>query len=309
MGVAGRDPLPVRVPLLEEDWDHFAPLMESAVHRVPALEETGIHNGPDSFTPDNQFILGEAPEVRGLLRRRRLQLGRHRDGRRRRSGAGRVDRRGRADPRPDQCRRTPLRALQRQQPVAARPGRPRCSGCTTPSRGPTARCVRRGRSAARPSTPTSSRPTPTSAARWAGSAPTSSRPPARPDDRVLLGQAELAALDRTPSSAPPARTSPCSTRRRSRSTFSPVRTPKPLQWLCTADVAVPVGPYRLHRDAQRARHLRVGRHPDPRRVGRVLSLVSSSATTERDQDHITRRFPSACTRRSSTSPRSTPCSG
>lgn len=55
--------------LLDEDWDQFAVLMESAVHRVPALESSGIkkfYNGPESFTPDNQFILGEAPEVRGF---------------------------------------------------------------------------------------------------------------------------------------------------------------------------------------------------------------------------------------------------
>ncbi len=63
-------PHPFEFSLLEEDWEHFAPLMESAVHRVPALEETGIrkfYNGPESFTPDNQFILGEAPEVRGFF--------------------------------------------------------------------------------------------------------------------------------------------------------------------------------------------------------------------------------------------------
>jgi 4-methylaminobutanoate oxidase (formaldehyde-forming) len=41
--------------------------MESALHRIPALHHTGIrkfYNGPESFTPDNQFILGEAPELR-----------------------------------------------------------------------------------------------------------------------------------------------------------------------------------------------------------------------------------------------------
>jgi 4-methylaminobutanoate oxidase (formaldehyde-forming) len=44
--------------------------MDSALHRIPALEETGIrkfYNGPESFTPDNQFLLGETPEVRGLF--------------------------------------------------------------------------------------------------------------------------------------------------------------------------------------------------------------------------------------------------
>ena len=63
-------PYPFEFALLEEDWDHFSILMENAVLRVPALEETGIrkfYNGPESFTPDNQFILGEAPEVQGFF--------------------------------------------------------------------------------------------------------------------------------------------------------------------------------------------------------------------------------------------------
>src|SRR6202034_3019943 len=56
--------------LLDEDWDHFSILMDNAVARIPALAETGIrkiYNGPESFTPDNQFILGEAPEVAGFF--------------------------------------------------------------------------------------------------------------------------------------------------------------------------------------------------------------------------------------------------
>ncbi len=60
-------PYPFEFQLLEEDWDHFAILMDSAVHRIPALAEAGIkmfYNGPESFTPDNQFLLGEAPELR-----------------------------------------------------------------------------------------------------------------------------------------------------------------------------------------------------------------------------------------------------
>lgn len=63
-------PHPFEFTLLEEDWEHFSVLMESAVHRVPALGEAGIrkfYNGPESFTPDNQFILGEAPELRNFF--------------------------------------------------------------------------------------------------------------------------------------------------------------------------------------------------------------------------------------------------
>jgi 4-methylaminobutanoate oxidase (formaldehyde-forming) len=63
-------PYPFEFRLLDEDWDHFSILMESAVARIPALAETGIkkfYNGPESFTPDNQFILGEAPELRNFF--------------------------------------------------------------------------------------------------------------------------------------------------------------------------------------------------------------------------------------------------
>jgi len=51
--------------LLNNDWDHFEPLMEQAIARVPALAEAGVKqmlNGPESFTPDGNFILGAAPE-------------------------------------------------------------------------------------------------------------------------------------------------------------------------------------------------------------------------------------------------------
>ena len=63
-------PYPFEFQLLEEDWDHFSLLMDSAIHRIPALARTGIrkfYNGPESFTPDNQFILGPAPEVRNYF--------------------------------------------------------------------------------------------------------------------------------------------------------------------------------------------------------------------------------------------------
>ena len=55
--------------LLDPDWDHFEQLMGPAMDRVPALEQAGIKqliNGPESFTPDGNFILGEAPELKGF---------------------------------------------------------------------------------------------------------------------------------------------------------------------------------------------------------------------------------------------------
>jgi heterotetrameric sarcosine oxidase gamma subunit len=63
-------PYPFEFQLLAEDWDHFSVLMENAIERIPVLATTGmkkLYNGPESFTPDNQFILGEAPEVRNFF--------------------------------------------------------------------------------------------------------------------------------------------------------------------------------------------------------------------------------------------------
>ena len=63
-------PYPFEFQLLGEDWEHFAPLMEQAQRRIPALREAGIkkfYNGPESFTPDNQFIAGEAPGLRNFF--------------------------------------------------------------------------------------------------------------------------------------------------------------------------------------------------------------------------------------------------
>ena len=55
--------------LFEDDWDHFEQHMSEALARVPALEKTGIKkmiNGPESFTPDGNFILGAAPELKNF---------------------------------------------------------------------------------------------------------------------------------------------------------------------------------------------------------------------------------------------------
>jgi len=54
-----------------EDFDHFEPILEKAVARMSLPAEAGIHiffNGPESFTPDDRYYLGEAPELRGLRR-------------------------------------------------------------------------------------------------------------------------------------------------------------------------------------------------------------------------------------------------
>ena len=55
---------------LPEDWDHFMPILEDAMRRIPALERTGIRKffcGPESFTPDDRYLLGEAHELAGFF--------------------------------------------------------------------------------------------------------------------------------------------------------------------------------------------------------------------------------------------------
>ena len=52
---------------LPEDWEHFEPVMEKALNRLPSLEHIGIQlffNGPESFTPDDRYLLGEAPNLK-----------------------------------------------------------------------------------------------------------------------------------------------------------------------------------------------------------------------------------------------------
>jgi 4-methylaminobutanoate oxidase (formaldehyde-forming) len=56
--------------LLPEDWDQFEPMLENALHRLPCLADADVRmllNGPESFTPDGSFLLGESAETRGLF--------------------------------------------------------------------------------------------------------------------------------------------------------------------------------------------------------------------------------------------------
>jgi 4-methylaminobutanoate oxidase (formaldehyde-forming) len=56
--------------LFDDDWDHFEQHMSQAIARIPALETAGVKqmiNGPESFTPDGNFILGVAPECENMF--------------------------------------------------------------------------------------------------------------------------------------------------------------------------------------------------------------------------------------------------
>ncbi len=56
--------------LLPEDWEKFQEPLAQGLHRIPGLKAAGFSrfvNGPESFTPDNNFLLGETPELAGLF--------------------------------------------------------------------------------------------------------------------------------------------------------------------------------------------------------------------------------------------------
>ena len=55
---------------LPEDWDHLGPFYEGVIERMPVLADAGIRLhfcGPESFTPDGQYHLGEAPNLRNYF--------------------------------------------------------------------------------------------------------------------------------------------------------------------------------------------------------------------------------------------------
>lgn len=55
---------------LPADFDHIEPLLEMAAERMPVLNNVGIQlffNGPESFTPDDRYLLGESPEIKNLF--------------------------------------------------------------------------------------------------------------------------------------------------------------------------------------------------------------------------------------------------
>ena len=213
-------PYPFEFQLLEEDWDHFAILMDSAIARIPVLAETGIkmfYNGPESFTPDNQFILGEAPELRNFF----VAAGFNSVGIASAGGAGRALAEWIIEGEPG----LDLSAVDIRRFAASTgttsgctTGSARSWACTTPCRGRTASWPAPGRSADPRRITCSSRPTRASAARWAGSGRTSSRRPVSPPASSTAGASRTGSPGPRPSSAPPAPASPCSTRRASPST-------------------------------------------------------------------------------------------
>ena len=262
--------------------------MDSALHRVPgaaADRHQEVYNGPESFTPDNQFILGEAPGFRGFFVGGRVQLGRHRLGAA--APAGRwPSGSSRASPTSDLTavdirRFAPFNANNRWLRDRVGEVLGLHYAVPWPNRElATARPFRRS-----PAPSPARRPGACFGSKMGWERPNVFAPPGRgPRHRVLLGRPELAAPGRGRAARDPGARGASSTRPRSPSTWSPGRDAEPaLQWLCTADVAVQPGRAVYTGHAERARHLRVRPDRDPAFRNWSSCWSASAATTERDK--------------------------
>ena len=165
-------PEPFEFQLLPEDWDQFDILMRNAVHRVPAMESVGVkkfYNGPESFTPDHNFIMGLAPELDNYF----VLAGFNSSGIAFSGGAGKAlaewivagEPEPGPEPRSTSAGSRPCRATSAGCAAGCR----RSSGCTSPWPGRTASRRARAGCAARPCITCSRRRARASAPRWAGS--------------------------------------------------------------------------------------------------------------------------------------------
>ena len=296
VGVARRAAVPVRVPAAGRG---LGPLRRADGQRAAPDPGAGADRDQEVLQRPGELHPGQPVHPRRgagaaeLLRRRRLQLGRHRLGGRGRAGARPVDRRRRAGHRPDRGRHPPVRAVQRQHPLAARPGRRGARPALRDRAGRTGSWRRRGRSAAR---------LPTTCCAEASACFGSKMGWERANFFAPAGQPPVieyswdkqnwhALVGRRAAWRPAQRVAVFDQTSFSKYLVTGPDAEAALQWLCTNDVAVAARPDRLHRHAQRPRHLRVRHHRD-QAVARPSSCWSASAaTTERDADHIRRRMP------------------
>ena len=288
-------PYPFEFQLLDEDWEHFSVLMESALHRLPGAR---AHRHPQVLQRARELhprqpvhARASRPSVAGFF----VGAGFNSVGIASAGGAGRALAEwvvaGRAAGGPRAGRPPPVRAVPREHAVAARAGLRRCSGCTTPCRGRTAS-----------STPAAAVPL-LARARPAGGrrgvvrlqdglgaaqllrAAGVARPTAR---HLRLGPPALARLGRRRAARHP----------RGRRAVRPdvVRQAARARPRRAGPAAPglrrrrrPAGGLgRLHRRAQRARRLRGRRHGRPGSADDEWLLVTSAASPVRDADWLRR---------------------
>ena len=172
------------------DWDRMGPYLEKAMARVPVSLEAGVRKffcGPESFTPDLQPVVGEAPELQQLLRRGRPQLDRHPHRRRPRPGAGALDRRRPPGHRRHRHQHRPAAPLPGQPRVPAHPHRRVARAWSTSATTRPGRCRPRAAPSSRRCTTGWPRAARTSATSAAGRAPTGTPPEgAEPERRAAV---------------------------------------------------------------------------------------------------------------------------
>ena len=286
-------PYPFEFQLLDEDWDHFAILMDSAIARIPVLAETGIkmfYNGPESFTPDNQFILGEAPELRNFF----VAAGFNSVGIASAGGAGRALAEWIVEGEPG----LDLSAVDIRRFAAFNGNNQWLHDRVSEVLGLhyAVPWPNRELASARPFRRSPAYHLLKQANAGFGSKMGWERanffapPGQRPGHRVRLGAAELAALVLGRAARRPHRRRPVRPDLFSKYLLTGRDAEQVLQWLCTADVAV--SPGRTVYTGMLNAH---GTYEADITVTRLSAdeflLVSSAATTERDKDHITRRMP------------------
>ena len=174
---------------------------------MPLLGEAGItfFGAPESFTPDDKYYLGEAPELRGFWSCG-LQLHRHRlFGRRRHALAQWID----EPPSTSGTSISAARNLSRSTSTARRVSNP--SACSTPTTGPTASRRPRAVSAARRCTSSCAPRVPSLAKPQAGSAPTGSPARDKSVNTATTGGRRTGSTTHGKSTAPCAMASGCST--------------------------------------------------------------------------------------------------
>ena len=305
-------PEPFEFQLLPEDWEQFDILMRNAVHRVPAMESAGVkkfYNGPESFTPDHNFIMGAGPGAGQLLR------------------AGRVSTHPASRSPAEQGRRSPNGSSRGEPELdlvpstsgGSRPCRATSDGCAAGSRRSSA-CTSRwpGRTASRRARAALRRSPVHHLLR-------SARRLLRHEDGLGTGQLVRAGRRSSPSSstrwgrqnwfgysAAEHAAARADVALFDQTSFAKIAVrgadaEAALQYLCANDVAVPPGRTVYTRAAQRPRRLRGRRDHHPAAVGRVPAGDQQRAGRARPGPAAPRRSGRACTSSSSTSPRPTRC--
>ena len=207
-------PEPFEFKLLPEDWNQFDILLRNAVRRVPVMETTGIkkfYNGPESFTPDHNFIMGLAPELDNYF----VLAGFNSSGVALAGGAGHALAEWivAGSPAWTSGRSTSAGSRRfRATSAGSAAGCRRSSACTSPWPGRTASRRARAACAGPPFTICWRRRAPASAPRWAGSGRTGSHRPASSRWSSTAGGGRTGSARAPPSTWPPAPGSRCSTR-------------------------------------------------------------------------------------------------